>query len=267
MNEAPDLIVPVVGYRQWRVARNARGEAELRSGGVGDAAWIPGTNRASCKLTQLAAAGTYSPSREVEAGGATPHEAPGSDCSCGIYGTHVLAAPEDPTLPTGAIIAWGRIEVHQSGFRAELSQVAVLGLPQMIHSDVQRELVEEAAERYGVPCVPGDQVERFALELGAPIPAKLWPQKIGDYDYRPRSTEQPGQQPVYGATGRQALLGLGGPFRQRGPIGMGRRGPIYDPMRDEEGVAGEPVSQMTLFLGTASLLAIFALIVLIATLV
>ena len=40
--------------------------------------------------------------------------------------------------------------------------------------------VEEAAERYGVPCVPGDQVERVALELGAPIPAKLWPQKIGD---------------------------------------------------------------------------------------
>lgn len=54
MSDAPDLIAPIIGYRQWRVAPNAVGEPELSSGGIGDAAWTPGTNRAECKLTQLA---------------------------------------------------------------------------------------------------------------------------------------------------------------------------------------------------------------------
>ena len=265
MTDAPDLIAPIVGYRQWRLARNAAGEAELSSGGIGDAAWIPGTNRAECKLTQLAAAGTYSPPPSVAEGAERPHEAPGAECSCGMYGTHALDEPEDPTLPTGAIVAWGRIEVHRTGLRAEYARVAVLGMPKTIRSDAQRELVAEAAERYGVPCVSGDRVEELARGLGSPVPRSLLPEEPGDLDYQP--SPFPGRrQPVDHDGPGRPLASLGWSTRVKAPLGMRTRERTYDPIQDEEELSGEPASQLSIFLSVMGLLGLFALFALIASL-
>ena len=264
MSDAPDLIAPIIGYRQWRVTRNAAGEPELSSGGIGDAAWTPSTNRAECKLTQLAAAGTYSPSQTVAEGGERPHEAPGADCSCGMYGTHALDEPEDSTLPTGAIVAWGRIEVHRSGLRAEYARVAVLGMPKVVRSDAQRELVEAAAARYGVPCVPGDRVEEAARELGSPVPASLLPERPGDLDYQPAPQPGPRQPVDRGGSGRP-LASLGWSTRSKAPLGMRTRERTYDPIEDEEELSGESVSQLSVFLAVMGLIGFFALFALIAS--
>jgi hypothetical protein len=267
MTAAPDLIAPILGYRQWRLIRNERGEAELRSGGVGDAVWIPGVNRAECKLNTLAAAGTYSPTLDVAQSAEQAHQAPGTDCSCGIYATHLLEEPEDPTLPSGAIAAWGRIEVHRAGLRAEYARIVVLGMPETIRSDAQRELVVEAAARYGVRCVPAELVEEVAREAGAPVPSALRPQQSDDaYDYSPFSSARRGEPAGFGASVGRSLSALAGPARDGLPMGTRRRGPVYDPVLDDEGLTGEPTSQMAVFLGSIGLLAIIAITVLVASL-
>jgi hypothetical protein len=59
------------------------------------------------------------------------HYAPAPDCSCGAYAYHPsrmrlrsLARREAPPLPvvSGAVAAWGRVEVHLQGFRAEFAR-------------------------------------------------------------------------------------------------------------------------------------------------
>jgi hypothetical protein len=66
-----------------------------------------------------------------------PHEAPGKWCSCGLYGLHpsegsatrVLEEAGAECWPAelgGLIEAWGRVEVHETGFRAEFARPVAL---------------------------------------------------------------------------------------------------------------------------------------------
>jgi hypothetical protein len=192
MSAAPDLIQPIIGYRQWRVIAGADGAPTLHSGGIGGSPWEPGVNHAACKLTQLSESGAYSPKPSVTQSAERPHQAPGHDCACGLYGMHALREPEDPTLPTGAIQAWGRIEVHPGGFRAEYARVVVLGLPVQPASEEAIAEVEAAAARYGVRCVEADLVEQAALELSRPVPADLRPR----YEDRYEHERSPGAAPL-----------------------------------------------------------------------
>ena len=185
MTAAPDLIGHVIGYRQWRVAPNELGELDLRSGGVGDTRWEIGTNRAECKLARLAERGTYAPSLITAQSAERPHQAPGHDCACGIYGMHALGEPDDPTLPSGAIAAWGRIEVHPGGFRAEFARPLVIGLPTQPAGEESVRAIQATAARYGVPCVEPAQLIRAASELGRPVPRNLRPQRRDRYEHEP----------------------------------------------------------------------------------
>ena len=60
------------------------------------------------------------------------HAPPVADCMCGLY---ALTDPADRRLDfradqaVGAIAAWGDLEVHRTGFRAEHACVTALALP------------------------------------------------------------------------------------------------------------------------------------------
>lgn len=149
---APDLIGAVVGVRTFKL----RGR-HLCSVGTYEP-WKAGVNHAACRTS-------------------AKHKAPASNCQCGLYAWH--EAPLAQVTPTGgfhgsyggdllAIVrAWGDLEVHATGFRAEYAEV--IGLVGV--GEVNRAL----SKRYGVPMVPVDEVEDFVMAAGGPVPAELRP--------------------------------------------------------------------------------------------
>lgn len=54
-----------------------------------------------------------------------PHEAPSNGCGCGLYGLHPWAAEPHGDV-YGVIEAWGRVELHATGFRAEYARPVAL---------------------------------------------------------------------------------------------------------------------------------------------
>jgi glycine cleavage system H protein len=150
---APDFLEAVVGYRAWHVEPDGR----LRPWTFTSLAWDPGTNEAVC-------------ARDVR------HQPPVADCMCGLY---ALTDPADRRLDfradqaVGAIAAWGDMEVHRSGFRAEHACITALALPDRADHD-QRVALELAAQRYGVSLVAPEQLSAEALRHGTPLPDDLW---------------------------------------------------------------------------------------------
>ena len=149
---APDFVEPIVGYRAWRPDGGAL--APWSAGRVGAGAWTPGVNEATCLHV-----------------GAHPGQAPPvPDCSCGLY---ALADLGDRRLrpaheAVGAIVAWGDVEVHATGFRAQYAAVVALGIPERCGAEHRAEL-EAAAARYGVRAVAVDHLRDAALEYGRPV--------------------------------------------------------------------------------------------------
>jgi glycine cleavage system H lipoate-binding protein len=152
-SDAPDFVEAVVGYRAWHI----EDDGLLRPWTFTALPWQPGANRAVC-------------ARDVR------HAPPVADCMCGLY---ALTDPGDRRLDfradqaVGAIAAWGDLEVHRTGFRAEHACVTALALPDRAGFE-QREALARAAERYGVPLVTADRLSDEALRHGAPLPEDLW---------------------------------------------------------------------------------------------
>lgn len=146
----PDFVEPLVGYRAWRLA-----EDELVPWSAGLAGtWTPGVNQARC----------------LHAANDPRHAPPVADCSCGLY---ALADVDDDRLrpdseAVGAIVAWGDVEVHAAGFRAQYAAVVALARPSATAVPHAWRL-EAAAARYGVPLVPRAGLVAAALEYGRPI--------------------------------------------------------------------------------------------------
>jgi glycine cleavage system H lipoate-binding protein len=153
LSAAPDFLQAVVGYRAWHVEPDGR----LRPWTFTSLAWTAGANEAVC-------------ARDVR------HQPPVTDCMCGLY---ALTDPADRRLDfradqaVGAIAAWGDMEVHRSGFRAQHACIVALALPDRADHD-QRTALELAAERYGVALVAPEQLSAEALRHGAPLPDDLW---------------------------------------------------------------------------------------------
>jgi hypothetical protein len=149
---APDFVEPIVGYRAWRLDREEL--VPWSAGRAGAGAWTPGVNQATCLHP-----------------GAHPDQSPPvADCSCGLY---ALADPRDDRLrpsfeAVGAVVAWGDVEVHATGFRAQYAAIVALGLPEDAELGHLTRL-REAARRYGVPAVPVGSLADAALEYGRPI--------------------------------------------------------------------------------------------------
>lgn len=159
MTEAPDFTAPVLGYRAWDV----RADGTLYPWSATAAGpWRPGLNTARC-LNSL--------------GEPSAHRPPGPSCSCGIYGlTDVtdgrLLEHLGPHGAIGAVAAWGEMEVHRGGFRAELACVLALAEPPDL-SRFRRGRLQRAADAYGVPLVPYAELEAVARLDGSPLPAGL----------------------------------------------------------------------------------------------
>lgn len=155
MTGAPDFIEPLAGYRAWFVARDGRLEP-LRGG----PSWNPGVNTALCGM--------------IESGRGT-HHAPAPDCGCGLNALHSPSQvpfehrTDDPAFVTGGIAAWGEVELHLSGFRAEFAQVVALKVPTGGSEERLRRL-RRAADLYAVPLVPWQELEAAIEEVATFLP-------------------------------------------------------------------------------------------------
>lgn len=96
---------------------------------------------------------------------------PGPECSCGFYAHHLadvdhemLAESHEIDQALGVIEAWGRIEVHETGVRAEHVRLVALLADDSAPSEYLDEL-ESAARAYGVGVVSlaGDRALRRYL--------------------------------------------------------------------------------------------------------
>lgn len=153
---APDLAEPLLGFRAWRLASD--GALVPWSAGTAGT-WLAGDNTARCL-----------------AGGGARHAVPGHRCTCGLY---ALTDVRDPRLvpgreAVGAVVAWGDVEAHRTGFRAQHARVVALARPVGAHPAHLARL-ERAAARYAVALVPWDGLEAEGLRHGRPLAFDLLP--------------------------------------------------------------------------------------------
>jgi hypothetical protein len=164
---APDLISPVIGFRQWRLD----GESlwSLRA----EDRWQRGVMTAHCRSEH-------------------PHDgpAPQTGCTCGFYAWYsppprsASAATKD--LLGGAVALWGRIELHAHGMRAAHAMVVALALP--FSWGAKRRQILAVASALEVPAVPARRLQAAALEHGHLIPKSMRPP-----DLTPNKRAAPGE--------------------------------------------------------------------------
>lgn len=143
---APDLFEPLLGYRYWRVGA----DGTLRCL-ISNDRWDPGPNQAHCWRKG--------------------HDAPGRMCTCGFNALHdvpEMRRSEHRNTVLGAIAAWGDIQVHRLGFRAEFASVVALADGGVTRSASRRRLAR-AADRYGVELAPVGELAHVAEALAVPL--------------------------------------------------------------------------------------------------
>ena len=152
---APDLVVPIIGYRQWRLT--AGGLTSMYE----DEAWSGGLITAHCDR------------------GHSEEEVPAQDCSCGVYAYYDpcprTASAATPDLIGGAVVLWGRIEAHIYGLRGKHARIVALELP--FSRGRKRRAVIEVGDQIGVPVVPHRSLKAVALKHGAVLQSSLRPKK------------------------------------------------------------------------------------------
>lgn len=146
---APDFIEPLIGFRAWHLDPDG---SLVPWSLQGAGAWQPGVNTAECHAGK-------------------DHQPPATGCMCGLY---ALATACDHRLHgrdgqiVGAIAAWGDIELHRTGFRAQHAAIVALARPHGRH-----EAAERAAARHEVPLVEFDELEVTVRGHGRPIDPSL----------------------------------------------------------------------------------------------
>jgi hypothetical protein len=161
--EAPDLIEPVVGFRNWRILRTGPGQGQLSSPYF-PVAWSDAVMRAECRRW-----------RTPEALLDTPHAAPQSECGCGIRAYHTPTgdfSKVDYRAVSGIVTVWGRIEIGADEMRAELARVEALAVYSR-WSRHQRDAVRKVAANLGAELVDLRELGAAAANYGAPPPASL----------------------------------------------------------------------------------------------
>lgn len=171
----PDLVQPIIGFRMW-TAENGL----LRSSGAGNALWDPDVTVAECegfdKVRALIPPSLAHLLDEPEVS-REPHPAPKADCGCGLYAYHGPQALDGVAI-FGAIAAWGRVEVHEVGFRAEKARIVALAIDDScLYDKPRRELIERLAATYGAKAVPGYLLAEEARKHGIRCPKELLPER------------------------------------------------------------------------------------------
>jgi hypothetical protein len=160
---APDLARPIIGYRDWVNVGD-----ELLSP-LARTPWEAGPMQAECLPSCRGARGLWRT--------ASAHAGPAPDpgCVCGIYALFTPHRPwgrERLALVRGAVVLWGRIELHRRGMRAEFARIVTLAFPSSRrHADA----VARVAELLDVEAVRARDLPVAALAYGEPLEPTLIP--------------------------------------------------------------------------------------------
>ncbi len=158
-----DAIRPIIGYREWVLVGK-----EILSP-LARTPWDAGPVQAECLPSCRGARGLW------RTASAHPGPAPDPACVCGIY---ALFTPQRPAgrerlaLLRGAVVLWGRVELHQRGMRAEFARIVTLALPS---SHRHAGSVVEVAELLEVEAVPAKELPMAARAYGEPLEPTLIP--------------------------------------------------------------------------------------------
>ncbi|MGZ6695748.1 MAG: NUDIX domain-containing protein [Solirubrobacteraceae bacterium] len=156
---APDLVDPVVGFRQWRLS--GRALSSLFS----DVPWRHSALRAHCS-----------------AGGHDPGQAPVKECSCGIYAYYDpcprTASAGTPDFIAGVVVMWGRMELYATGMRAEHARIVALALP--LSRGAKRRRVLDVADDLHVQAVPHRELRRRPGAWGADASRAATAARLGE---------------------------------------------------------------------------------------
>jgi hypothetical protein len=160
---APGLARPIIGYREWVQVGD-----EILSP-LARTSWDAEPMQAECLPSCRGARGLW------RTASAHPGPAPDPGCVCGIYALFTPYRPwgrERLALVRGAVVLWGRIELHQRGMRAEFARIVMLALPSSRrHADA----VAQLAERLDVEAVRAKDLPVAALAYGEPLDPTLIP--------------------------------------------------------------------------------------------
>lgn len=177
----------VVGYRVWNIDPLGR----LRPKTCDVTPWVPGVNTARCERHHYDSIFPYYQFIRGTVSSATAttdvHGAPTEDCDCGLYAhfaTHDLPTIEydldaSQIYVVGAVAAWGTIQVHADGIRAEKMCVTALALTDSMPPEI-RDLVERVAAKYRVSAVAYDLLQAEAEMHGMPLPEDARPTRRPD---------------------------------------------------------------------------------------
>jgi hypothetical protein len=147
----------LVGYRAWTIKGGAL--QPVSNTYLPIDSWVTGTAEAVCLRT-----GCYSPEDWKHGPDETPHP----PCNCGLWAhatlDHDRMEPSAPDLVKGLVVAWGRVVVHEHGFRARHARVvAFLDEGRTFISALgERYGVGALGERYGVPVLPERELVAYA---------------------------------------------------------------------------------------------------------
>ncbi len=174
--ESPPMLAGrIQGVRAWTLLGAGASGDPLLGSMASSSYWPPDRPlKALCNVTESGSA----------------HAAPESGCGCGIYAWHPSRAAESmevlgdapwqegevPNAVAGVIEAWGRIEVHWEGFRAEHARPVALfadpgGSPQ------HRRVIEALADSYRADVVQVADVGDLEAYCRA-LPGKLGPRAL-----------------------------------------------------------------------------------------
>ena len=160
---APDLIEPIVGFRNWRIFRNGPRDGELSSPYL-PVAWTARVHRAECRRQ-----------RSAEELLQDTHRAPSPGCGCGIRAYHAPTghfSKVDFRAVSGIVTVWGAIQVDGEEMRAEVARVEALALYHRWNR-TQLEAVRAIADELGTDLVDLRELGTAAKRYGQGVPPSL----------------------------------------------------------------------------------------------
>lgn len=170
-----------LGFRSWKLEGYNLFSANEHFGG-----WKVGSpTEATCKGGRHSILARYAAHRgmplpPIEETEAETHAAPDPACHCGLYALH---APEfmsrwhqgEPLMVHGAVLGWGRLEVHHEGWRAQYAQPVMLAFDGDRQPYNHCERVKALGEELCLPVVEWPAFEARARALADPVPRALRP--------------------------------------------------------------------------------------------
>lgn len=107
-----------------------------------------------------------------------PHESPCASCGCGLYAYHTLEDAlenygQHSLSIVGAAAFWGKIIVHTAGFKAQYGRILALSDEREREDLFWFSILEGVVEKYGIPVIPQQDLEAYALTFGGRVGAEF----------------------------------------------------------------------------------------------